>query len=189
MRRTALLLKLLLVGMPFVGSAQVPAPAAALLDHTIARMGGDSALRGIRSLRLDMMTQWARTTFANRPFADLPSYERNVELRDYTTRAWRNTRQFLGGGPVDGRLVERERLDGLERPADAGHHAVAAPGGQPAGEQLENRTAKRRARAHGGLHHRELVVIGEHRGRRKHDAQSNHADAGRHACVRRGCAV
>ncbi|MBK6494668.1 MAG: hypothetical protein IPG05_06155 [Gemmatimonadetes bacterium] len=103
MSRAFLLLKFLLVGIPLTGSAQMPRPsqdAATLLDRTIARMGGDSALRGIRSLRLDMMTQWARTTFANRPFADLPSYERNVELRDYTTRAWRNTRQFLGGGPA-----------------------------------------------------------------------------------------
>ena len=103
MSRAFLLLKFLLVGIPLTGSAQMPRPsqdAATLLDRTIARMGGDSALRGIRSLRLDMMTQWARTTFANRPFADLPSYERNVELRDYTTRGWRNTRQFLGGGPA-----------------------------------------------------------------------------------------
>lgn len=100
MSRTALFLKLLLVGLPFAGSAQAPAPATALLDRTIARMGGDSALRSIRSLRLDMMTQWARTTFANRPFAYLPSYERNVELRDYATGSWRNTRQFLGGGPT-----------------------------------------------------------------------------------------
>lgn len=102
MRRTALLFKLLLVASPAVLPAQAPTSATALLDRTIARMGGDSALRSIRSLRLDMMTQWARTTFANRPFADLPSYERNVELRDYATGSWRNTRQFLGGGPATG---------------------------------------------------------------------------------------
>jgi hypothetical protein len=100
MRRTALLLKLLFLAAPFTLPAQAPANAAALLDRSIARMGGDSTLRGIRTLRLDMMTQWARTTFATRPFADVPSYERNVELRDYTTGAWRNTRQFLGGGPT-----------------------------------------------------------------------------------------
>ena len=65
MSRAFLLLKFLLVGIPLTGSAQMPRPsqdAATLLDRTIARMGGDSALRGIRSLRLDMMTQWARTT-------------------------------------------------------------------------------------------------------------------------------
>jgi hypothetical protein len=100
MSRTFLLLKLALLALPASVSAQSPSNGTALLDRTIARMGGDSALRSIRSLRLDMMTQWARTTFATRPFADQPSYERNVELRDYTQGAWRNTRSFLGGGPA-----------------------------------------------------------------------------------------
>lgn len=100
MRRAALLLKLFLLAPPLALPAQAPPSAAALLDRTIARMGGDSALRSIRSLRLDMMTQWSRTTFATRPFADLPSYERNVELRDYSTASWRNSRQFIGGGPA-----------------------------------------------------------------------------------------
>jgi hypothetical protein len=99
MSRTALLLKLMLLAIPAGAPAQHVSPATALLDRTIARMGGDSALRAIRTIRLDMMTQWARTTFATRPFADQPSYERNVELRDYSTKAWRNTRSFLGGGP------------------------------------------------------------------------------------------
>ena len=80
-------------------SAQPAAAPTALLDRTIARMGGDSALRAIRTVRLDVMTQWARTSFANRPFTDQPSYERNVELRDYASGAWRNTRNFFGAGP------------------------------------------------------------------------------------------
>lgn len=100
MSRTVLLLKLALLAVPASVPAQAPASATALLDRSIARMGGDSALRAIRSIRLDMMTQWARTSFATRPFADQPSYERNIELRDYTTGAWRNTRTFLGGGPA-----------------------------------------------------------------------------------------
>ncbi len=79
-------------------TAQSPESATALLDRTIDRMGGDSALRGIRSLRLDMVTQWLPTSFATRPFSAQPSYERNVELRDYTNHAWRNTRSVLGAG-------------------------------------------------------------------------------------------
>lgn len=81
-------------------AAQAPDPATALLDRSIARLGGDSALRAVRSMRLEMITQWARTSFVQRPFADQPSYERNVELRDYASGAWRNTRSFLGGGPA-----------------------------------------------------------------------------------------
>jgi hypothetical protein len=68
--------------------------AIQLLDRGIVRMGGDSALRAIQSIRLDMLTQWFRTSFAAAPFNDLPSFERNVELRDYAHSAWRNSRYF-----------------------------------------------------------------------------------------------
>ncbi len=71
--------------------------AEALIDRAVARMGGRAALDGITSIRLDMMTQWQRTTFGDHPFGDQPSYERNVEVRDYPTNNWRNTRQFLPG--------------------------------------------------------------------------------------------
>jgi hypothetical protein len=110
--------------------AAMPAvsPAAALLDRTIARMGGDSALRAIRTERLDVMTQWARTTFATRPFADQPSYERNVELRDYGTNAWRNTRSFLGGGPAMSIVdVVRDTIAARFAPTSATGAAVWAP--------------------------------------------------------------
>ncbi len=79
-------------------AAQHPAPVAALLDRSIDRLGGDSALRSIRSLRLEMITQWIPTSFATRPFAGQPSYERNVELRSYANDAWRNSRTVLGVG-------------------------------------------------------------------------------------------
>lgn len=87
------------VGAPAV-SAQKPSDprAVAIADRAIARMGGETALRAVKSLRMSIVTQWARTNFADHPFADLPSYERNEELRDYTTRAWRNTRDFMGNG-------------------------------------------------------------------------------------------
>lgn len=92
---------------PCVGMAQSApandAKALAVVDRAIDRMGGESALRGVKSVRMDVMTQWMRTNFADHPFADQPSYEHNIELRDYTTRSWRNTRDFLGGagGSVD----------------------------------------------------------------------------------------
>ncbi|MFN0098362.1 MAG: hypothetical protein ACKVS7_06800 [Gemmatimonadaceae bacterium] len=94
-----------------VASALLAAPAAltsqtapsdpravAVIDRAITRMGGEAALRGIRTLRMDVLTQWQRTHFADHPYADQPSFERNVELRDYTTNAWRNTRTFIPNG-------------------------------------------------------------------------------------------
>ncbi|MCA0374350.1 MAG: hypothetical protein LCH84_01700 [Gemmatimonadetes bacterium] len=77
--------------------------AVAIIDQAIARMGGEAALRRIASVRMDVMTQWQRTGFSNVPSTDAPSYERNIELRDYATRSWRNTRIFLPGanGAVD----------------------------------------------------------------------------------------
>ncbi len=76
--------------------------AVALIARAVDRMGGEPALRSIRTLRMDVMTQWQRTALGDAPYADLPSFERHADLRDYTTNAWRNTREFLpGGGSVD----------------------------------------------------------------------------------------
>lgn len=84
-----------LIAAPFGLAAQSPTSTpSALLDRAITRMGGNAALEAIRSLRMDVLTQWLRTSFADHPFADLPTYERNVELRDYSAKAWRNTRYF-----------------------------------------------------------------------------------------------
>ena len=94
MRSLRLLFLALLLPAALVGQATSRASAIALLDRGIARMGGDSLLRSIDAVRLDMLTQWLRTSFAEAPFTDMPSYERNVELRDYRTPAWRNTRRF-----------------------------------------------------------------------------------------------
>lgn len=75
--------------------AQTPDPAAvAVLDTAIERMGGAAALRGVARVRLEMMTQWLRTSFDGRPYSDFPSYERHSDLRDYGRAAWRNTRSF-----------------------------------------------------------------------------------------------
>lgn len=89
----------------FACAATLPAQSApndpravAVLDRAITRMGGEAALRSIRTLRMDVLTQWQRTHFADHPYADQPSFERNVDLRDYSTNAWRNTRSFIPNG-------------------------------------------------------------------------------------------
>ncbi len=85
-------------------TAQQPARESPtqLLDRGIARMGGDSLLRSIASVRFEVLTQWRRTMFRTSPLSDLPSYERNVELRDYGRRAWRNSRYFSPIAPTPG---------------------------------------------------------------------------------------
>jgi hypothetical protein len=85
-------------------AALSPAPklpdarAAEALDAGIARMGGRDVLEKVERVRLEMMTQWQRTSFDERPYSDFPSYEWNTELRDYARPAWRNTRRFAAGG-------------------------------------------------------------------------------------------
>jgi hypothetical protein len=78
---------------------QAPSPRVpAAVDTAIARMGGAQTLERVQRVRLDMMTQWQRTSFENLPYADGPSYEHHTDLRNYTMLAWRNTRRF-GFGP------------------------------------------------------------------------------------------
>lgn len=60
-------------------------------------MGGAERLASLTSSRAEYMTMWLRTTWDSRPAADAPSYERHVDLRDYATRRWRNTRYFVPG--------------------------------------------------------------------------------------------
>ncbi len=90
-----------ILALPVALAAQRPAtePVDALLRRSAARLGGDSVLAATTTLRLDVMTQWLRTSMAQSPTLDFPSYEHNVELRDYARLAWRNTRQFGLGGP------------------------------------------------------------------------------------------
>jgi len=73
--------------------------ARAFLDSTIERMGGAAKLAAVKQARFEYMTQWMRTSFENRPFGDaVGSYEIDVDLRDYTTPAWRNTRRPIRQG-------------------------------------------------------------------------------------------
>jgi hypothetical protein len=74
--------------------------AVAVVDTAIARMGGADVLGRIQRVRFELLTQWQRTSFANQPYADQPSYELHSDVRDYTIPAWRNTRRFqLVGTP------------------------------------------------------------------------------------------
>jgi len=98
LRAYAVLLSIMLAPRP----AATQTDATAVLDRAIERMGGAAALRSIGSIRMDILTQWSRTVLTDHPFADAPSYERNADLRDYRTRAWRNTRSFIpSSGTVD----------------------------------------------------------------------------------------
>jgi hypothetical protein len=87
------------------GQLSSPAPAAAqsalaVVDTALARMGGVPAAQAVRRVRFEMVTQWQRTTFDDRPYGDQPSYESHSDLRDYDARSWRNTRRFNNGRSV-----------------------------------------------------------------------------------------
>lgn len=73
-------------------------PAIAVVERAIARMGGETALRRITRARFDLMTQWQRISFDDRPNPDILSFEQHTDLRDYSIPAWRNTRRFAQGG-------------------------------------------------------------------------------------------
>lgn len=73
----------------------VPPAVRATLDTAVARMGGIDALRSIKRMRLESMTEWQRTSLDARPHAAVSSYEWHSEMRDYARPAWRYTRRFL----------------------------------------------------------------------------------------------
>ena len=92
------MLRPLLLGVLLLTHAAPPDPrAAAIVDQSISHMGGPEALRALGRVRLELMTQWQRTSFDPRPYADLPSYERHTEQRNYAIGAWRNLRRFPVG--------------------------------------------------------------------------------------------
>lgn len=87
----------LLAGLLFALPKAPDPRAVALIDTSIEHMGGAAALRGLTRVRMEMMTQWQRTSFDARPYTDLPSYERHTDQRNYTISAWRNYRRFAAG--------------------------------------------------------------------------------------------
>ncbi|MEO5800382.1 MAG: hypothetical protein ABIZ70_06300 [Gemmatimonadales bacterium] len=102
--------------------------ATAMIDRGITRMGGEAALRAIKSIRLEVMTQWQRTTFGDHPYNDAPSYERNSDLRDYTTSSWRNSRVFVSALTTPPMIdVVRDSVGGRWLPASATAPARLTP--------------------------------------------------------------
>jgi len=80
--------------------AQAPGTPAAMLARAVARSGGDSALRAVRTARYEYLTQWMRTSFAPHPAPAASSVETNVDTRDYGRDIWRYERRFLGSPQV-----------------------------------------------------------------------------------------
>jgi hypothetical protein len=99
-RHVLLHLTLSLAGSLVAASPARAQSATALLDTALARMGGAAVARDVKRVRFEMMTQWQRTAFDARPYADQPSYESHSDLRDYVAVAWRNTRRFNNGRNV-----------------------------------------------------------------------------------------
>jgi len=66
----------------------------------VARSGGDSALRSLRTARYEYVTQWMRTSFANLPAPAASGVEVNTDWRDYGQGIWRYDRHFLGSPAV-----------------------------------------------------------------------------------------
>ena len=65
--------------------------------------------------------------------------------------------------PLELGVLEAESVDELEQAAGAGDDAVAAPVGQATRERLEEALAVGGAVTQRGIHHRELVSVGEQR--------------------------
>lgn len=126
MRSLLAALLLLPVALPEQARAQArpsDSAAVAVIDRAITRMGGESALRAVRTIRMDVMTQWQRVHLGSHPYADAPSYERHADLRDYEARTWRNTRAFLpAGGSVD---IVRDTVAGRTLTAPNGAVSIA----------------------------------------------------------------
>ncbi len=93
MQRMWLFASALILALPWAPDPK----AVAVIDTSIEHMGGAAALRALTRVRLEMMTQWQRTSFDSRPYTDLPSYERHTDQRNYSIPAWRNYRRFAFG--------------------------------------------------------------------------------------------
>lgn len=68
--------------------------ARATLDTALARMGGRDLVAAVQRTRVEMVTEWYRTTLDGRPQPQSLGHEWDVELRDYTRPAWRYFRRF-----------------------------------------------------------------------------------------------
>jgi hypothetical protein len=109
------------------GAQRATPSAIAVVDTAIARMGGADSLRNVKRARFEMMTQWQRTAFDDRPYADQPSYESHSDMRDYTIDAWRNTRRFGSGANPQNAIVDVVRDSVAIRRSPGGSGGVASP--------------------------------------------------------------
>jgi len=73
-------------------AAQGVDEARGTVRQAVELVGGSSALRNVQRVVFDMVTQWSTTQFRDVPFTDRPAYEFNMDVRDYSILAWRNTR-------------------------------------------------------------------------------------------------
>jgi len=90
-------------------ATQAPETPAALLGRAVARSGGDSALRAVRTARYEYVTQWMRTSFERLPAPAASGLEVNTDWRDYPRGIWRYERRFLGS-PVMIRDLVRDSV-------------------------------------------------------------------------------
>lgn len=97
-----------------------------LLDTAIMRMGGMAVVSNVKRAHFEMITQWRRVTFDERPYGDQPVYELHSDLRDYDAGAWRNTRRFFGAGP-NREIVDVVRDSVAIRRSAGGSGGVASP--------------------------------------------------------------
>lgn len=118
-----------------ISIAERDARANAIVDTAIARMGGMEVLRGIRTARYSMVTQWLATNFEARPFQDVLGYEMSTDMRDYVTRTWHNVRRFPNG------LVWSESTDLVVDTVAARYSAKPSPSVANVGTPVGNWTA------------------------------------------------
>jgi hypothetical protein len=88
---------------------------------------------------------------------------REAEVSEPAQR--RGGHDLLGLEPAHEVIVEPEGRERFDDPADAGDHAVASSGGEPSGEDLEDAGTGGGAIMQCRIEHRELVTVGEQRGR------------------------
>lgn len=67
-----------------------------LLTRAEDRLGGDAALRAVRTVKLEYATHWMRLAFGPQTEAPSAGDELNTDWRDYEQGTWRNARRALG---------------------------------------------------------------------------------------------
>lgn len=116
----------------FAAGRSPQGPAAELLDQVIERLGGADRLSSVVRVRFQLLTQWQRMQFVERPYGDRPSYELHTDLRDYGISGWRNVRRFAAGAAWR-EITDLVRDSVAVRRSAGGPGGLASPGVTPAG--------------------------------------------------------